>query len=364
MAKQTKGKIYGKFYSPEKLLSYGRPFMMSVGSRSIGKSTGWQIELLSDYLKYKHLFVYLRRTDKELYATAPTYFDDGVAIMKKNRRKIFDFKYDKQLYWIRRTEDSEWEVCGLAIPLNLQHQIKSSKTTFLHHVWWILYDEFILEDSNLYLGNKQSLRSEFDKLMSLYKTIDRGIGRAFRNETRVICLGNNYSYFNPIYIGLGVDEYIRTDSKYIAPKDKLWVLEQTGGVEATSDIKTSYGYLLSGEDQGGSDYDNIPKEAKGCFVEKITEPMNFMFNLKFCGHGMGVYKLQRENIIYICEKTGTGKTLSLTCGDQNKIDYMLAVTAGQSEWMKVLKMYYMNGSLRFQTNKCKYDICNYFMLTP
>lgn len=364
MKKFKKAKIYGKFYSPEVLLSYNRPFMMSVGSRSIGKSTGWQIMLLKNYLKTGKLFIYLRRTDKELYATAPTYFDDGVSIIKEQEGSIFDFKYDKQLYWIQRKEGDEWEVCGVAVPLNLQHQIKSSKTTYLHRVGWILYDEFILEDSRLYLGNKESMTSEFDKLMSLYKTVDRGIGKAFRNETKVICLGNNYSYFNPIYIGLGVDRYIRTDSSYIAPEGELWCLEQTTEVEATKDIKTSWAYRLSGEQQGASDYDNTAKEAHGCFVERMTGPMQIMFNVKFAGHCMGVYKMQNEGVLYICDKPGSCKTLCLTVGDQNQVDYMLAVKSGDSEWMKVIKTYFMNGRIRFQTNKCKFDIVNYFKLTP
>ena len=364
MKKFKTAKIYGKFYSPEVLLSYNRPFMMSVGSRSIGKSTGWQIALLKSYLKTGTLFIYLRRTDKELYATAPTYFDDGVSILKEQEHSIFDFKYEHQLYWIQRSEGDDWEVCGVAVPLNLQHQIKSSKTTYLHRVGWILYDEFILEDSRLYLGSRDSLTSEYDKLMSLYKTVDRGIGRAFRNETRVICLGNNYSYFNPIYIGLGVDEYIRTDSSYIAPSGKLWVLEQTSEVEATRDIKSSWAYQLSGESQGASDYDNTAREAHGCFVERMTGPKQFMFNVKFSGHVMGIYRMQGEGLLYICDRPGTGRTISLTAGDQNKIDYMLAVSSSQNEWMKIIRAYYMNGKIRFQTNKCKYDIVNYFKLTP
>lgn len=266
-------KIYGKFYSPEQLLSYNRPFMLSVGGRSIGKSTGWQLHLLNDFIDNGHLFIYLRRTDKELYASVTDYFEDGVTILKQ-MGKIYDFAYKKQLYYIKRTEESEWEVCGVAVALNLQHQIKSAKTKYFHQVWWILYEEFILEDSRLYLGDKENLRAEYDKLMSLYKTVDRGIGKAYRNECRIICLGNNYSYFNPIYIGLGVDAYIRTDSKFIAPKGRLWCLEQTTTVEATKDINKSWAYQLSGEVQAKADYSNEAKEAHGCFVEKINKPID------------------------------------------------------------------------------------------
>ena len=63
--------IYGDFYNPTKILSYGKPMNISVGSRSSGKSTGFGIHLLKDFLKNKHQFIYVRRTEIELRNAAP-----------------------------------------------------------------------------------------------------------------------------------------------------------------------------------------------------------------------------------------------------------------------------------------------------
>ena len=64
--------IYGEFYSPVKLISTNKPYLFSLGVRSSGKSTGWLIHLLREFMRDGKQFIYLRRDKEELDATATT----------------------------------------------------------------------------------------------------------------------------------------------------------------------------------------------------------------------------------------------------------------------------------------------------
>lgn len=354
-------KIFGKFYSPERVLSYGRPWIFSVGSRSIGKSTGFAIYMLDRYLKKGDKFIYVRRTEDEVMNTCRSFFASAVIIMKDNGREISDFKYDRGDYYIMRKEGGEWEQCGTCVPLSQEQKYKS--TNFPDYKV-ILYDEFISRDPNRYLGSQKNPLFEYDCAMSLYQTVDRGIGQSFQNETIFIFTANNSSYYNPIFMALGIDEYIRTDTKICAPKGKLWIVEQTVSVEGTKDIKNSYGYQLSDEKNRNYAYENVGFDAKMNFVERINKPMRALMNIKYNGHRMGVYSVEEDGIVYVCNRVNPGVTLALTAGDQDKVNYLMATQYRQTYFMQMLHDAYYRGLVRFETNKCRYEVANYFMLTP
>lgn len=354
-------KVYGKFYSPERVLSYNRPWIFSVGSRSIGKSTGFAIYMLKRYLKEGSKFIYVRRTEDETLNTCRTFFDNAVSILKSFGEPIEDFKYEKRDYWIKMKGDEKFVKCGTIIPLSQEQKYKSANYQDYNT---ILYDEFISRDPNKYLGNKDNPTYEYDCCLSLYQTVDRGIGASFQNKTIFIFTANNSSYFNPLFMALGIDEYIRTDTKICAPKNKLWIVEQTVSVEGTKDIQDSYGYQLSDEKNKDYAYENIGFDARMNFVEKINCPMQPLANFQYAGHKMGVYAIPELGVMYVCNKVNNFPTLALTCGDQDKINYMMATSYRDSYVMKTLRENYMRGNVRFENNKCKYEIANYFMLTP
>lgn len=354
-------KIFGKFYSPERMISYHRPWIFSVGSRSIGKSTGWGIVFLKEFIDDGKKFIYTRRTKDELMLTCKSFFDSAVTILNQNGYHIVQFYYRDQEYYIQMEGEDEPRQCGKTIPLSLEQKYKSSN---YEEYWNILYDEFIATDSTKYLGTKNNFTYEYDRCLSLYQSVDRGVGRAFRNETRFVFLGNNATYFCPLFIALGIDEYLRTDTKILAPKGKLWIVEQTSEVEATKEIKKSFAYQLSDKKNRDYAYNNLNQEqTDGNFVMKIKGPKRPLLNMKYRGHKMGAYVVDDIGKIYICNETNNLFTLAMTCGDQDKINYLLAVRYSDSDWLQLIKKAFYNGDVIFETNKCKYEITNYFMLT-
>lgn len=354
-------KIFGDFYSPERVLSYGRPWIFSVGSRSIGKSTGFAIYMIKRYLKEGSKFIYVRRTEDEVQNTCKSFFSTAIQILKDNGEDIEDFKYENKDYYIKLTGEEEYKQCGTVVPLSQEQKYKSRNFSEYNT---IIYDEFISRDPNRYLGNKDNRLFEYDCALSLYQTVDRGIGQSYQNDTIFIFTANNSSYYNPIFMALGIDEYLRTDTKICAPKGKLWIVEQTTSVKGTETIKDSYGYKLSDEKNKAYAYENIGFDAHMNFVEKVDKPMRGLINLKYNGHVMGVYTVDSEGIVYICNKPTETFTIALTAGDQDKVNYMLATRYHDSYFMKTIRDAYYSGFVRFETNKCRYEISNYFMLTP
>ena len=163
--------IYGKFYSPEKALSFGRSNIFSVGSRSIGKSTGQAIYLLERYAKTGNGFVYVRRTKDELLETAAGQFNNAYDILKSYNHEVpaIEYKGGKFL-----TENGD--IAGYAIGLSVCDKKKSSPLT-IGECSFIVYDEF-LPRNGAYLGGRGSME-EVDAIASLYQSIDRRPGQSY-----------------------------------------------------------------------------------------------------------------------------------------------------------------------------------------
>lgn len=353
MAKlKEKSSLYGKFYSPEKILSYGRPFMLSVGSRSIGKSTAWGMVLIKDYIKNGHMFIYTRRTKQELSKTCKIYFNNAIKILQQHGYKIADFKYHGGEYYIMM-EGGDWELCGYALELS---QEKDAKSGNYSAVWWILYDEFILKNTVGYLSTKENITYEYTLLTSLHQTVDRDVGRPFRNECRVVCLGNLYSFYNPLFLALEIDKYPIETSDYIAPKGELWVLEQTDTVEATEEYENSWAFKLSSGNEKGTDFNNIAKDSKEAFVGKVTGNRTLLYNLTYAGRRMSVWQMNETRRLYISYDKANGMNFALTIGDQNRINFVLASDPHSCFAIKTLKKYVSNGFVDYQTARIKYDI--------
>ena len=64
-----------KFYSGKKVLSYGTPFIFSLGNRSIGKTFYWTCRMINYFKQTHRKFLYVRRYDDDLRAVGTKIFD-------------------------------------------------------------------------------------------------------------------------------------------------------------------------------------------------------------------------------------------------------------------------------------------------
>lgn len=338
------------WFSMTPILSRGRHLNVITGKRSTGKSTGAALYILMDYLKTGKGWIYSRRTKDETDLTCFSWFDNAVDILREEGVDV-SVEYRGGHYYVNGEE------AGRAIPLSLQQKSKGDNLSAYN---WIIYDEFISFDRR-YLGGRENPLFEYQALMSLYQTADRGIGVAHRNEVKIIALGNSDSYYNPIYMAVGIDRYLTLETHFLAPKDEEWVVEQLRADDAMAaeDYKNSVSYKLSDERTKDYAYENIAREqTENEFVEKRNEPMDAVCNLIYDGTEMGMHFSWRDGIFYIDNNKVNKKTYALTTGD-HKPAYWLAAGNNSVEEIRQLKMLYQQGRVRFSSPRVKFCIDNY-----
>ena len=346
------------WFSLRKPLSYGRHFIAITGKRSTGKSTGTSLYILMNYLETGKGWIYTRRTKDEMDVTAPTWFDNAVEILNSyitDKADKIKVEYQGGTYYVNGVE------AGIAIPLSLQQKYKSTNLSFAD---FIIYDEFIAFEGTGYLGGATNPLKEFRAILSLFQSTDRTVGKAFRNEVVIIALGNNDSLFNPLYMGLGVDRFIRTDTHFLAPKGEEWVVMQmkSEDAEEAEAYKDSVGYKLADERTRDYAYENLSKEetAKTTFVQKITTPLKQLCNLHFDGYDMIMSVNYREGFVYISRGHVEGMPdYALTVAD-HRPNYTLTLHGGNQGYLGLLRQMYDTGAIRFENLKCKFCIDNFF----
>lgn len=342
--------IYGIYYNPDITMSYGRHRIYSVGSRSIGKSTGWAIRLLLENIRKGRQFVYTRRTKEETYLTCRKWFDNAVMILNESGYHISEFEYDAGKYIM------DDKVVGYVIPLSDEQKYKSSDFS---QVWYLVYDEFISR-SGRYLGGQGSFY-EVECMESLFQTIDRGPYKPFRDELTTVYLGNASSFYNPHFISDRVDTYLRTDTKILAPKGKQWMVELTKETEATKEIENSNAYKLASERTREYAFRNVTFDANNSFIEKVKDAREPLFNIVFEGVKYGIWCSHKRGILYVSKTPTLSNINVVSTTDDHRPNYLMIRRSSKHPYTKMLKDCYDSGDIRFENGKCKYAIDNYMM---
>lgn len=267
-------------------------------------------------------------------------------------------------FYIENT-NGEKEECGSYIGLNTAYKRKSAN--FGDNGYRnILYDEFIVTDPTKYLGTSKDFLREYIKCDELYVTVDRCIGRPRLNETNFIFLANMATYYNPLFIGLGIDKLLTPTTKILNPKGARWIVEQTESVKATEEIEnnertftTTQQMLSRYNNSNVAFYDNYN------LVEKITSPMQAVCNIAYKGHTMGVYIVKSDaDIIYISPRDTTLKTIALTTGDLGAVNYMLPHSPEGYYYYHLIADHFAQGKVRFANRQCQYEVQTYMLMMP
>ena len=376
----TRGKGW---FSLRDVLSYNRFLNVITAQRTAGKSTAGALYFIMEYIRTGKGWVYSRRTDDETGLTADTWFDNACTILNREVKKWCEendvdpsgkechiaYKAGHYYYYEGPFEEKDEEgndvkrkdiydiECGRAIPLSLQWKHKGgnfSKYDFL------IYDEFVAFGGFSYLGGTTDELCEYRSLMSLFQTMDRDVDRPYRNEVKIFCFGNNDSYNNPIYKGMGAEPFLRTDARWIAPKDKIWVIHQIppGEISKLKDYKESNAYKLADEYTKKYAFENQNKEnGDAAFVKKLKVSMAPVFNGIFDGYKMCVYQYARG--FYVQPGiNGAVHTFALTHSD-HKPDVTLP-TGMYGFPLQQFKKAYSDCMVTFENKKCKNCWESYF----
>lgn len=347
----------GDYYSINKALSYDRPAIIQLGPRGGGKSTTDARLVLFDYIYNKHQWLYIRRQRDELDTTKKKFFDDAIDIINNAVDdkgghlfpfyipyfmcesshynivvRYYNIDYDTDLYdkdgnkvdedpkdrekRLEKELKDEAEECGLAQALNMSQKVKSGFFTN-SDIWWFIYDEFIAEHQTGYLGSKDTSNMEYQNLMSMYISADRGVGRFFRNEVKILLIGNLANISNPILIAWGINRYYASaqDPHFIAPKDKGWVLEviKPSNSYIQSAMKSNVWKLLTDEER---EYNIGNKPRSGEYGNKficanVPKDGVYISGMVLQGEKYGVYYNRHNGDIYINKFRDKGKCEAL-----------------------------------------------------
>lgn len=366
--------LSGDFWSCKKLLTYGRPFNFVTSERSVGKSTNIAMFILLEWIYNKRKFIYCRRDKDTIQLTGPKFFDNAVKILNekmpkldKNYRQIVQMELSGGKYFFSNEmdygDDFEGdgvpisEEIGYTIPLSLEAK---SKSTPFGDVYNIIFDEFLERDPSKYLGNAKTMEfAEYEAVMSLYESVDRCIGRSYRNETRVFFLGNIKTKFCPLYMIMGMADYIVSGSKFIAPKDKLWLMERVDGIEATKGKEQSFAFQLATEDHRKYAFSTETADVSS-FIAKppVSE---YLETVKLEGKAYGVRMSLKDAIpaMYICKPEKGRRIVALDNNSHNGIDFQLIKSWREFALTKRMAEMYQRGLLFFDNEQTRLVFLKY-----
>lgn len=351
------------FWSCKRLLTYNRPIIVVTGSRSVGKSTGVACYAILDYLVNDHKFFYLRRRPKTLQQTCKTFFTNAVQIINmRTSFNIVGFRYNKGDYEIgvEKTGDGEiaWKPCGKAIALSEEENYKSN---VFSEYCTVIYDEFISKDANRYLGTKDNPAVEWDALVSLYQTIDRGVDHPFRDETRVFLLGNKSTIYNPICLSIGIADYVREGARYTAPKDKIWVWEDVDRVEKTAEMEKSFAFQMSSDAVKDYAYRNKGADSDH-FIKKPTIA-RYINTVRLRSIEYGIY-VGDDSCFYISKPKEGYPIISLDVESHRCEDLFMIQKWRESPTLTTVAEAYKRGRLYFNDGKTQAAFMKYLEFMP
>lgn len=190
-----------------KVLSYNKTWNFAVGERESGKSVDSWFLLWNAYHYDKRPSVVFRRRIADMTST---YIDDIENVLNKFlntkvqmvylkgdvKQGIVDVKLGEAGVTYTPAQIKKMPVfvriIGLSNPMN---RIKS---LMLPNVKYFFFDEFI---ANLRGGEKYLAADEYFLIQEVYTTYNREA----KTPIRIICAGNPYSVYTPLFLGLGVD---------------------------------------------------------------------------------------------------------------------------------------------------------------
>lgn len=353
-----------KFWSIKHLLTYNKPFMIVTSSRSIGKSTNIACFCIFDYLVNGKKFIYLRRTKDEMMETCHDYFANAIKLINHYTEfNIESIEYKAGDYFIKMEGDETAVHCGYAIGLSLESKYKSKP---FDDVGTIIYDEFLPKDKNKYLGSIEKDPDKEPRLFnSLFGSVDREIGKAFKSSTRVILSGNTETIYNPFFISWSIAPYIFKDekAKVINPKDRAWVFQRVRGVDATKDFKTSLLYAMSSDSDKRYNFENNgADDFSSMWIEK---PPKGAAHTLFVKLDKVIYQILRNRTeFYIIKYTGQpyDRVITLDFSSFASDDFAMVKRWNSNMELQLVHEAFLRGSLFFDDGNTRRTFTNYLNL--
>lgn len=325
------------YYSRNDLLSYNALFNFVVGERGTGKTYQFKDWAISDFIKNKNQFVYVRRYKTE-FKDIGNFFDD---IMKKYPEHEFSVAHGK--FYIDK------EIAGFYIPLSTSI---TKKSVAYPNVNKIGFDEYILEKSTLHY-----LPNEVNAFLGLYETIARD-----RNNVRVMFMANSVTLINPYF--LFFDLQVSKTKRFWTFKNNDLVVELTDLEEFKQHKKqTRFAKIIDGTEFSKYSIDGEFTGDNYEFIQAKTPNSYYCFTLVYKGESLGVWCDSKLGLMFVSSKVDMTYPLKYAITTNDHKPNMIVLSNKYSrEKIKVLTKIYEYGSLRYESLKIKSMMFEIFKL--
>lgn len=317
------------WYDVGQTLTYNCLFNFIIGSRGCGKSYALKKRAIKVFLEKGKQFVYLRRYQEELDATAETYFDD---VLLNGEFPEVTVEFRGGAYYIND------ELAGYAMALT---KAKTYKSIAFPLVDLIIYEEFLIEEN----GYSRYLKNEVEAFLGFYMSIDRYRG------TVVFFLANSTSMINPYT--LYFDLRLPYGSDIVRKGDLL--LQMVNNEEYIKSRKeTRFGKLIEGTDFADYVIDNKFVSDSKTFIMKKTEKAQYNFTFVYSGTQYGVWIDYHEGKMFVSEDVDPScKILYSLTVDDHTPNTMLTSQLNRSPFFKPFIENYKMGNVYFENQKVK-----------
>ena len=307
---------------------------MVVTARSRGKTYGFTVEAIEDYVKRgRKQFVYVRRYVSELQASAPKIFDD---VQAHGLFSDWEFRADSHAGYIRRAgTDDKWDTICHMVALSRQQTYKG---VAFPRVRKIIFDEFIREVKT----PPGYLRDDVGSFLNLYKTVSRD-----RDDVRAFLLANAVDLTNPYFAFAGIKTEPKTAGfSWHNHKTILLHYEKDAEFEE-QERETVVGRLISGTPYESAMIRNEFANADDRFIARKPPRAKCWCGLVYRSWHFGVWMDERDGIYYVNERIAKDAMLfTLSATDNSPNIFMIQRASPLAK--KIVSMYYL-GVVRFDT---------------
>ncbi len=332
------------FYDGTKLLSLKdingeRPeIFICTSNRNAGKTTYFNRLCVNKFIKNNEKFCLVYRWSYELDDCANKFFKDINGLFFPEY-KMTNQERSNGIYHELFLNETP---CGYALALNNADNIKKI-SHLLSDTVRMLFDEFQSETSHY-------CSKEILKLQSIHTSIARGNHQQVR-YVPLIMISNPVSIINPYYCAMGISSRLRNNTKFL--KGDGWVLEQGYNESASLANKASgFNRAFAGNEYQSYASEGVYLNDNVAFIDKPKTKGYYLCTLKCEGAYYGIREFPDEGIVYCDSKPDLTfpRKIAVTT-DDHQINYVMLKR--NSNFIKILKDYFMHGSFRFKDLKSK-----------
>lgn len=333
------GETKNRFYSGKRAMSYGTPFIFTLGTRSIGKSFDWTSRGVINFLSKGEKFIYMRRTDEDLKRCAPTMFNN---IQKKFPTTKFEVCGNGKSGTILKINE---RICGQTIALSLADKFKS---VGFDDYTLIFFDEFLPDDGRF-------MSKEVGLALGFYQSVARGYDTPIRTNCRFVFAANHVTLYNPYFIELGILQHIKAGTKYTVDPDRAWVCEITDSPAITQEIyDTPFGKMLAKTKYGDYALKGMFYLDNNEFIEKPKSSGAYYCTLVAHGVSYGVYEHRDEGLFYVSTKVNPDcRDIFALYTDDHKPNTIMIYHNNNNPLYLLLRYAYDMAAVRFEDGICK-----------